>query len=200
MSMNHPTRHKGERLRSTALRRVLPRWLAAASGALALLVLQAPAARAIDCLPAGQRLVPIPEIVSDPTKHVLRGTILLTEERQRLMFRGPVGGNSTQPGRPDAPYQCQEQIVRAYHRYDGQQPDPNAVHDPVPGPTLRARVGDIIELSFVNDIDANRFGRSIDQGDKRNITGIAQNPAAGCDTVNTGTPGMGYPFNPPPPF
>ena len=189
---------------SAGFRFVPLRWLAATAGAAAVLTWDGSAqAQAIDCPPPAQTLVKIPEIVSDPATHVLRGTVVLAEERQRLMFRSPVGGKSSKPGDPAASYQCQEQIVRAFHRYDGVEtivPDPNAVHDPVPGPTLRARVGDIVELSFVNDIDANRFGRSIDQGEKRNISGIAKNPAVGCDTINTGTPGMGYPYTGPTPF
>src|SRR6202035_5496441 len=46
----------------------------------------------------------------------------------------------------------------------------------------------------------NRFPYSIDQGDKRGISGIVPNPASGCDTINVGTPGMGYPFTGPAPF
>jgi FtsP/CotA-like multicopper oxidase with cupredoxin domain len=198
MSMNHTTRDDGEQLRSAALRRAVARRLAVMAIALAPVLLQAPAAHAINCLPPGEPLVKIPEIVSD--KGVLHGTMVLTAERQRMVFRSPVGGKSSQPGVPAASYECREQIVRAFHRYDGPQPDSDSVHDPVPGPTLRAHVGDIIELTFVNDVDANRFGRSIDQGEKRNISGIAQNPAAGCDTINTGTPGMGYPYTGPTPF
>jgi len=41
----------------------------------------------------------------------------------------------------------------------------------MPGPTLRARVGDIIQLTFINQIYANHFGLSIDNGE----TGV------GCD-------------------
>jgi len=193
MSKIHSTRHDGKGFRSTVLRCILPRSLAAMPASLLLLVLQAPVAHAVDCPAPGQRLVPIPEIVSNPDTHVLSGTIVLTAERQRLIFRS-ANGQSVPPGTPSASYQCQEQIVRAYHRYDGTPIDSSAVGDPMPGPTLRARVGDIIELAFVNDIEPNRFGRSIDQGDKRNISGIAQNPAAGCDTINSGTPGIGYPY------
>ncbi|HKC31830.1 MAG TPA: hypothetical protein VKC16_00090, partial [Xanthobacteraceae bacterium] len=110
-----------------------------------LLVLQASVAHAVDCPPPGQPLVKIPEIVSNPDTHVLNGTIVLTAERQRLTFRS-ANGQSVPPGTPSASYQCQEQIVRAYHRYDGTPIDSSAVGDPMPGPTLRARVGDIIEL------------------------------------------------------
>jgi FtsP/CotA-like multicopper oxidase with cupredoxin domain len=32
----------------------------------------------------------------------------------------------------------------------------------MPGPTLRARVGDIVQLAFVNEVDPNRFNKNLD--------------------------------------
>src|ERR1700704_2317584 len=118
MSKIRSTRRDGEGFGSTARRCALPRWPAVVLAALLLLVLQAPVAHAVDCPAPGQRLVPIPEIVSNPDTHVLSGTIVLTAERQRLIFRS-ANGQSVPPGTPSASHQCQEQIVRAYHRYDG---------------------------------------------------------------------------------
>ena len=66
MSRIQTTRHDGEGFRSTVLRCILSRSLAAMPAALLLLVLEAPAAHAVDCPAPGQRLVPIPEIVSNP--------------------------------------------------------------------------------------------------------------------------------------
>src|SRR5258705_9916736 len=86
MSKNQTTRHDGEGFGSTALRRVLPRWPAAMPAALLLLVLQAPVAHAVDCPAPGQRLVPIPGIVSKPDTHALSGKIVLTPQRQRPIF------------------------------------------------------------------------------------------------------------------
>src|ERR1700704_2225869 len=66
---------------------------------------------------------------------------------------------------------------------------------PVPGPTLRARVGDIIELTFVNQLDPARFGATKEHGQS--------NTTNGCDIVNVGAGGRaGYPYqslNPPVP-
>ncbi len=52
----------------------------------------------LDCLPIGQPLPKIPEIVAPrPTSGiagaagVLRGTILLANEKQRMVFRQPTG-------------------------------------------------------------------------------------------------------------
>src|SRR2546425_70643 len=40
--------------------------------------------------------------------------------------------------------------------------DPDAAVDPMPGPTLRARVGDVVQLTFVNQVDSKLFGQDFD--------------------------------------
>jgi hypothetical protein len=79
-------------------------WLATASAALGLIIHQprpalaqiatpAPAQGALDCLPLGQPLPKIPEIVAQKTSdvagagRVLRGTVLLANEKQRIAYR-----------------------------------------------------------------------------------------------------------------
>jgi FtsP/CotA-like multicopper oxidase with cupredoxin domain len=52
---------------------------------------------------------------------------------------------------------------------------------PRPGPTLRARVGDLVQLTFINQINTIHFGDSIDRGE----TGRD----GGCDSSNAGYPG-----------
>jgi FtsP/CotA-like multicopper oxidase with cupredoxin domain len=97
-----------------------------------------------------------PEIVRDDKEKVLKGTIILSEEFQRLPTS--VGGKTVT---------CVPQIVRMF-RADPAPPTPNAqkpapgMNDPIPGPTLRARVGDLIQLAFINEVNSNRFDRSID--------------------------------------
>src|SRR6476646_7115107 len=73
------------------------RWLVAA--ALGLMLPQAalaqggapqstlPRTGALDCLPLVQPLPPNPEIATQRTGNVLRGTILLANEKQRIVFR-----------------------------------------------------------------------------------------------------------------
>ena len=91
--------------------------------------------------PVSQPLVRPPEFVS--SGGILEGTIKLTEEHQRLPT-SPVGGAVT----------CKNPLVRVFKgvRADGkdlesappaQKPNPN-LPDPIPGPTLRARVGDLV--------------------------------------------------------
>ena len=121
----------------------------------------------IQCINPGQPLLRIPELVSHNGK--LRGSILLEVEADRMNL-GKTGAN------------CVPQYVRAYRGlhatlpgYQGSipagypgatPPQPQSQYpDPMPGPTLRARVGDIVELTFLNQIDANVFGDSIDRGE-----------------------------------
>ena len=116
----------------------------------------------------------MPELVSQNGK--LRGTIVLADERRRLRFNTGI---------------CALQRLRYFYGPDAVAPPdlpgsastpPSATppkhRDPAPGPTLRARVGDIVQLTFLNQVDAARFGNSLDRGDN----------AGACDE-STGTPG-----------
>ena len=134
-------------VRLNATRRI-GAWLAAAAPALGLMVPQAALAQAarggmLDCLPIGQPLPKIPEIATQKTSgvagaaNVLRGTILLANERQRLVMRQPTGGGNIS-GKPGLYYVCQEQAVRVFRGLDAKPPMPlvpqNRIGDPIPGP------------------------------------------------------------------
>jgi FtsP/CotA-like multicopper oxidase with cupredoxin domain len=85
----------------------------------------------------------------------LKGTIKLVNEFERI----PTSVKGTET--------CAPQLVRVF-RGDGLTPPPPAqpadsnLADPVPGPTLRARVGDLVQLRFANEVDSSRFDQSID--------------------------------------
>jgi len=147
----------------------------------------------LDCLPIGQPLPPIPEIRTQRISgggggpDVLRGTILLANERQRFVFRQPTGlGNS--PGKPGLYFTCAEQTVRVFRGLNAKPAMPlvpqNRIGDPIPGPILRARLGDIVQLTFVNNINPGQFalstGQPLDQGDKQS--------GGGCDRSTAGYP------------
>jgi FtsP/CotA-like multicopper oxidase with cupredoxin domain len=122
----------------------------------------------VPCLPGGQDLTMPPEIRS--SDGVLKGTITLTEEFQRLP--PTAAGNKN----------CPQQLVRVYR--PGLPPQaPNELLNPVPGPTLRARLGDLVQLTFLNTVDANRFDRNVVIGPN------------GC--MQVGTNGSLYPGDPP---
>ena len=76
---------------------------------------------------------------------------------------------------PGLYFTCYPQHVRTL-RIDGAAPQPSgsdSYPNPLPGPTLRARVGDTVELTFLNQINVANFNYSIDVAEGR--------PGGGCD-------------------
>lgn len=126
----------------------------------------------------GQTLVRVPEIVSKNGR--LRGTILLSDEQEWMPFRVPNSAPS-----PTSTSQCFPQYVRIFRGLDAvppPAPPPSTGYPlPMPGPTLRARVGDLVQLTLTNQINAANFGDSIDRGE----TGRG----GGCDESSSGYPG-----------
>jgi FtsP/CotA-like multicopper oxidase with cupredoxin domain len=161
--------------------------------ALALSALSAPPARAqttptatpsavptsqIPCLPPNQPLVKIPEIICKDGR--LRATLIAGTELVRMPSRNPTtfDGKPSQPGDPQTFQGCFPEWVRTFRSPDTTTPFPpptNGLADPFPGPTLRARVGDFIELTLINEIDPAKFGQSID--------------AIECESSSAGYPG-----------
>lgn len=144
-------------------------------------------------------LFKVPEIAAGGGK--LRGTIKLSDEGEWLSFRRTNNPNSTAPI-DTSTTQCFQQQMRIFRGLDtiqyvlsGNQvipqkytPKPMAgggglpnLPLPMPGPTLRARVGDLVQLTFINDIDPNNFMGSIDRGESRQ--------GGGCDQTGSGYPG-----------
>ena len=141
-----------------------------------------------------QTLQAIPEIKTTGGK--LRGTIIMSVEQQWMTFRVPVSAPSD-----SSRSQCQPQWVRTlrelgavskmgtapygpYAKIDPTTKKPFPYALPRPGPTLRARVGDLVQLTFLNQIDTGNFLFSADRID-RGETGIG----GGCDQSNAGYPG-----------
>jgi FtsP/CotA-like multicopper oxidase with cupredoxin domain len=122
------------------------------------------------CLPTQQDLVKIPEIVTDGQGH-LRGTIQLIDQQQLVAYRIPLGVGNV-PGGANTKIVCLPQFMRAYQI--GGTPPATGVANPLPGPTLRARVGDIVQLTFLNQINTGDFGNSIDQDLIKGGTGCDQ--------------------------
>jgi FtsP/CotA-like multicopper oxidase with cupredoxin domain len=107
-----------------------------------------------ECPKEGQEFVTLPELVS---KHgILREKIALVEEFHVNPFAISLpNGTGT--------VNCLPQLVRAFRGIDsssGKKKVPqNARKDEaIPGPTLRSRVGDLVQLTFTNEANPNRFG------------------------------------------
>ncbi|HEX8153224.1 MAG TPA: multicopper oxidase domain-containing protein, partial [Thermoanaerobaculia bacterium] len=121
----------------------------------------------VPCAASSAPLVRIPELVAG-ADGVLRGALYTVSEQVRM---------------PDPDQQkCSPQVVRADRLEPGpSNPSNNVISDPLPGPTLRARVGDLVTLTFMNQIDPLRFPD-------------ADGP---CDTSSSTTPNLSYPGNTP---
>jgi FtsP/CotA-like multicopper oxidase with cupredoxin domain len=102
----------------------------------------------------GQPLADLPEIQVDDSTGVLRGTLYTVSEQIRMVQ--PNAGASSGPPR------CYPQWVRAYRLSapSSWNPPSSTLVQPSPGPILRARVGGMVELTFLNVIDSNKFPRA----------------------------------------
>src|SRR6267143_5082320 len=114
-----------------------------------------------NCTP-GPDLLSIPEIHSDTGR--LRAEIRLTSGLRALW--GSAGDQ-----------RCVQQDLRYITGHDLLRPGGEnpafAKGEPIPGPTLRARAGDLIQIRFLNQVDTQAFANSLDQAmsDQKNTTG-----------------------------
>ena len=155
------------------------RWIAVAGAALGLMLPQAALAQGgmLDCLPLGQPLPKIPEIVAQRTSGVAGAGGRAARhhpagERKAADWRSASRpASAIAPGKPGLYFVCRQQTVRVFRGLNAQPAMPlvpqDRIGDPMPGPTLRARLGDIVQLTFVNNINPNQFPYSIDQGEER---------------------------------
>ena len=114
-----------------------------------------------NCTP-GRDLLPIPEIKAKNGK--LQGVVMLADQPRSL-----AGSASGTP--------CNTQQLRFFEGYSTQepmQPWPSP-GDILPGPTLRARVGDMVEIAFLNQVNTSHFPNTLDQGE--------QGKTDGCDVA-----------------
>jgi len=111
----------------------------------------------------GEGLRRIGEIKSKRGK--LRGTIRITNQVRRI------------PGGSDV-------MLRYYEGSDDSgviwppTSDPNSAAPYLPGPTIRARIGDNVNLVLMNNVDPSKFPHSLDTG-----KGESHATGSGCDVV-----------------
>jgi len=175
-----------KRCNRALLRRGLVALLAAGSATLLQVLPAFAQGQFIPCAPLNQPLVGIPELILESGKP--SQAIILTDVTQRTNLN-PNPANTEN---------CVAQFVRNFVGVDataaayGVSPRsgftpptrPNEFYaDPVPGPTLRARVGDLIQLTFLNQVDPAHFGDTIDTGDT----------IGACDESSSGRRKLGYP-------
>ena len=160
-----------------ASRREFIRLALAAGSAVAVLPfseLEAQVAGAFCAGITGKELVNPGEIVS--SGGFLRGLIDLGVEARNITYYQP--SSATTPNARGG-YVCVKPTLRAYQGYQGWSLDPKnrvtLTGTSGPGPTLRARVGEKIELIFLNRVDRSKFNQSA-------LTSVKSAPNK-CDTV-----------------
>ncbi|HEY6971750.1 MAG TPA: multicopper oxidase domain-containing protein [Candidatus Angelobacter sp.] len=113
-----------------------------------------------DCTP-GRPLIQIPQITGDEAHHRLRATLILSDDNRSL-----AGARTGTP--------CNLQHVRMFSGFaTGQEKPWPDTGDILPGPVLRAHVGDWIEITFMNHVNPKNFPNTLDQDETGNT--------AGCD-------------------
>jgi FtsP/CotA-like multicopper oxidase with cupredoxin domain len=140
-------------------------------------------AEAQSCAPSGEELL---DLISSGFR---QGTIRATNERRTLTLMDNTG-NTT----------CSTPMLRFFEGYNAGGtkvwPPANRAGLPNPGPTLVTRLGEPVNIAFVNNVDPKAFPGTIDTG---HVPGDP--PAAGCDVAaNQNPPALtGAPPTPPPP-
>jgi len=133
------------------------------------------AAAAVGTCEPGRDLIAVPEIKSE--RGILRAELALLSGKRTLW--GSVGDS-----------RCLPQDLRFFagrSLLNGESQDPAFTSgEPIPGPTLRARVGDLIEVKFVNRIDTQAFSSTLDQEN------VSSTNTTGCDEVRSDA-GLIYP-------
>jgi len=137
---------------------------------------QAQAQKIVPC-PAQQRaLLSAPEIKSHQGK--LRATLRVVDGIRTLWDSS-------------ANQRCATQYMRFFEGTDPANPRPwPATSDPIPGPTLRARVGDLVEITFFNQIDINHFASALDKGAAGTMEACDQYTSGGSSQGSAGNDKM----------
>src|SRR5260370_6523607 len=121
----------------------------------------------------------LPEIGSSGGR--LKGTVALTDAQRAVTI------SKTTPNGPQT--KCLPQLQRFFSNVENQGPiDMNKVTPPIPGPTLRASLGDVVELTFLNQIDPLDYGNSIHVAEDGRATS--------CDSLTHGSCAPKPPPNP----
>ena len=105
------------------------------------------------------------EISDRPSEKRLRGVIELISGQYQI----PNVGMAT---------------LRQFRGWDPAKGKPNVGPDLGPGPTLRLRLGDLVEISFLNKIDDSKFSYTFDTNSPPGYSSF------GCDKTGTIYPGM----------
>jgi FtsP/CotA-like multicopper oxidase with cupredoxin domain len=127
---------------------------------------------------AGGALVEVKEIHSGANK-VLSAIVRVDDEAKGVWL---ASANNSDASGFAVPFCSEKQQMRYFAGAtpDGKQFWPTTPGAPAPGPTLRARVGDQVQITFLNHVNVKDFPKTLDQAEQ----GISK----GCDVSTTLVP------------
>lgn len=107
----------------------------------------------VKCPALEQPMLKVPEITRDPATKTLQAVMTVSEQERVVAFNS-TAKNST--------IYCASQHLRFFSGYSPVHknetwPVSNGLAEPLPGPTLRARVGDTVEITFLNQVDLKQL-------------------------------------------
>jgi FtsP/CotA-like multicopper oxidase with cupredoxin domain len=131
----------------------------------------------VKCPALEQPMLKVPEITRDAATKTLQAVMTVSDQERLVAF------NTT--ANPPSIY-CASQHLRFFSGYSPVHknetwPVPNGLAEPLPGPTLRARVGDIVEITFLNQVDLKQLPGSQywDRDQCDNVPGVYPSNAPG---------------------
>lgn len=136
----------------------------------------AAAVQAATCPPTGQPLLPIMEIGTRGTK-TLQAVLKILNEKKNYLAASAQGGTV-----------CNSGQMRFFSAYDPRNSGtvwPSTSGVPMPGPTLRVRVGDTVQITLLNQVDTSPFGNTIDVAETGGTCDVAKSVGPGGKAVNT---------------
>lgn len=127
------------------------------------------------CPPIGQSVPEIMEISS--VKNTLRAVMKMLNEKKNYLAPSATTGTV-----------CNSGQMRFFSAYDPATPAkvwPTTLGVPNPGPTLRARVGDTVQITLLNQVDVSAFPNSIDIAETGGTCDITKSIGPGGKAINT---------------
>jgi FtsP/CotA-like multicopper oxidase with cupredoxin domain len=101
----------------------------------------------VKCPALEQPMLKVPELTRDPSTNSLQAVLTVSDQERVIWFNTAT------------PIFCASQHLRYFSGYSVVHPEERwpATNEPLPGPTLRARVGDTVQITFLNQINVKNL-------------------------------------------
>ena len=108
------------------------------------------------CPALEQPMLKVPEITRDASTNTLQAVLTVTDQERVVAFNTTAANPSIY---------CASQRLRFFTGYSPVHPSERwpvstGPADPLPGPTLRARVGDLVQITFLNQVNIKNLPNS----------------------------------------